>query len=264
MCQYKFTIITVCYNAEKYIKETVESVLKQNFQNYEYIIKDGKSKDSTLAIIHSMMEKNDRFQVISDPDRGIYDAMNQAICLARGEYIIFLNAGDCLIDNYILGRVNEFLQKNLADVAYGNVLQIGKDGKRLRKYGWICSRKWYFLSGDCICHQAMFARTELFREKSFDTRYLVCADREWQLYFITKKRQFLSMNFAVTSVLQEGFSTNHVQDFEKETLQCLEKYCKEMIWVYKCVDKMKHHMLGRKILKKAELLLMISDKNQIK
>ena len=142
MYQYKFTIITVCYNAEKYIKETIESVLKQNFQDYEYIIKDGKSKDSTLTIIHSMVEENDRFHVVSDTDQGIYDAMNQAVSLAKGEYVIFLNAGDCLTDNCMLKNVNEFIQKKPVDVAYGNILQIGNNGERLRKYGQICSKKW--------------------------------------------------------------------------------------------------------------------------
>ena len=264
MYQYKYTIITVCYNAEQYIKETIESVLKQNFQDYEYIIKDGKSKDSTLAIIHSVIKENDRFHIVSDTDQGIYDAMNQAVSLAKGEYVFFLNAGDCLIDNFVLKNVNEFTQKKPADVVYGNILQIGKNWKRQRKYGQICSKKWYFLSGDCICHQAIFARIELFTEKLFDTRYLVCADKEWQLYYIRNKRQFVAMNFTVASVLQEGFSTEHVKDFEEETLQCLEKYCQGTIWIYKYVDWMKHHTLGRKILQKAETLLLISHRNQIK
>lgn len=264
MHQYKFTIITVCYNAEEYIKETIESVLRQSFQDYEYIIKDGKSKDSTLAIIHSVIEKNDRFHIVSDADHGIYDAMNRAVSLAKGEYVLFLNAGDCLLDDHVLNNVNEFIQKKSADVVYGNILQIGNEGKRLRKYGQVCSKELYFLSGDCICHQAMFAKSDLFKEKLFDTRYLVCADKEWQLYQISRKRQFAAMNIAVTSILQEGFSTDHVQDFERETLQSLEEYCRSTVWIYKCVDWMKHNKSGRKILKKVERLFVISDKNRIK
>lgn len=252
MYQYKFTIITVCFNAEKYIKETIESVLKQNFRDYEYIIKDGKSKDSTLSIIHSMVEENDRFHVVSDADQGIYDAMNQAVSLAKGEYVIFLNAGDCLADNCVLKNVNEFIQKKPADVVYGNILQSGNSGKRLRKYGQICSKKWYFLSGDCICHQAMFARTELFSEKLFDTRYLVCADKEWQLYHISRKRKFSAMNFTVASILQEGFSADHVQDFERETFECLCAYENKMVWLYKGIDIMKHNKVGIYFLKSIE------------
>lgn len=252
MYQYKFTIITVCYNAEKYIKETIESVLKQNFQDYEYIIKDGKSKDSTLSIIHSMVEENERFHIVSDTDKGIYDAMNQAVSLAKGEYVIFLNAGDCLADNCVLKNANEFIQKKQADVVYGNILQIGNKGKRLRKYGQICSKKWYFLSGDCICHQAMFARTEMFREKPFDTRYVVCADKEWQLYYISRKRQFEAMNYTVASILQEGFSTAHVQDFERETLECLMDYNGHLIWLYKIINLMKHNTILVNILRGVE------------
>lgn len=264
MYQYKFTIITVCYNAEKYIRKTIESVLSQNFQDYEYIIKDGKSKDATLSIINSMIEPNDRFRIISDPDCGIYDAMNQAVSLARGEYVIFLNAGDCLIENCVLEKVNGFIQEQAVDVAYGDILQIGNKEKRLRKYGQICSKKWYFLSGDCICHQAMFARTELLREKPFDTRYIVCADKEWQLYHISRKRKISAMNFTVASILQEGFSADHVQDFERETLQILKRYSRSIVWIYKCVDWMKHNTLGRKILKKVESFFEISNKNQVK
>lgn len=256
MYQYKFTIITVCYNAEKYIKETIESVLKQNFQDYEYIIKDGKSKDSTLSIIHSMVEENDRFHVVSDADQGIYDAMNQAVSLAKGEYVIFLNAGDCLADNCVLKNVNEFIQKKPADVVYGNILQIGNKGKRLRKYGQICSKKWYFLSGDCICHQAMFARTELLREKPFDTRYIVCADKEWQLYHISRKRKISAMNFTVASILQEGFSADHVQDFERETLCCLKSYCNSTLWIYKGVCRMKNNIFFLNILRKLESFIL--------
>ena len=252
MYQYKFTIITVCYNAEKYIKRTIQSVLEQTFQDYEYIIKDGKSSDATLSIVHSLLEETSRIQILADNDQGIYDAMNQAVSLARGGCILFLNAGDCFMDNAVLEKVNKFLENQKTDVVYGNVLQIGKTGEHLRKYGQICSKKFYFLSGDCICHQAIFARKELFEEKNFDTDYLVCADKEWQLYHIKKKRNFAAMNFTVTSVLQEGFSTAHVQDFEKETLQCLEVYCKRTVWIYKIVDWMKHNKFFINILREIE------------
>lgn len=257
MYQYKFTIITVCYNAEKYIRKTIESVLSQNFQDYEYIIKDGKSKDATLSIINSMIEPNDRFRIIADPDCGIYDAMNQAVSLARGEYVIFLNAGDCLIENWVLEKVNGFIQEQAVDVAYGDILQISKETERLRKYRRICSKKLYFLTGDCICHQAIFARTELFREKSFDTKYLVCADKEWQLYHIDKKRYFAAMNFPVASVLQEGFSSAHVKDFERETLQCMYAYEKRLVWSYKCIEFMKHNSVCVNILRGVEKFFFV-------
>lgn len=257
MYQYKFTIITVCYNAEKYIRKTIESVLSQNFQDYEYIIKDGKSKDATLSIINSMIEPNDRFRIISDPDCGIYDAMNQAVSLARGEYVIFLNAGDCLIENCVLEKVNGFIQEQAVDVAYGDILQISKETEQLRKYRKICSKKLYFLTGDCICHQAIFARTELFREKSFDTKYLVCADKEWQLYHIKKKKQFAAMSFPVASVLQEGFSSAHVKDFERETLKCMCAYEKRLLWLYKCIDFMKHNSVCVNILRGVEKFFFV-------
>lgn len=89
----KFSIITVTYNAEKVLEDTIQSVISQTYHHVEYIIVDGASKDGTLSII-------DRYRsrittVVSEPDKGLYDAMNKAISLASGDYLCFLNAGDC-------------------------------------------------------------------------------------------------------------------------------------------------------------------------
>ena len=110
MC-VKFSIITVCYNAEKYIRSTILSVLQQEYKNYQYIIKDGKSSDSTMEIIHELLDGNDRVKIISERDLGIYDAMNEAAELAEGEYVLFLNAGDSFCDGTVLKKADEFLKK---------------------------------------------------------------------------------------------------------------------------------------------------------
>lgn len=89
----KFSIITVCYNAEQYLKRTIQSVLEQDMNAYEYIIKDGKSTDSTMEIVHTMLRENDNVHLVSEKDKGIYDAMNAAVDQAKGEYLFFLNAG---------------------------------------------------------------------------------------------------------------------------------------------------------------------------
>ena len=123
----KFSIITVCYNAEQYIKRTIQSVLEQDMNDYEYIIKDGKSTDGTMEIVHTMLCENDHIHLISEKDNGIYDAMNAAIDQAKGEYLFFLNAGDCFANASVLNQVKMFLERTEADVAYGNIIQIHGD-----------------------------------------------------------------------------------------------------------------------------------------
>ena len=101
--KYKVSVITICFNAEKDIQRTIESVVNQTFEDFEYIIIDGKSSDETLAIVERYKSKIQ--QVISEPDDGIYDAMNKGVRLANGEWLIFMNAGDCFADYEVLEKV---------------------------------------------------------------------------------------------------------------------------------------------------------------
>ena len=102
----RFCIITVCLNAEKVLEKTILSVLNQEFNEYEYLIKDGCSYDSTLRIAESytsaFRKKGISYRIISQKDQGIYDAMNQAACAAQGEWILYMNAGDCFANNLVL------------------------------------------------------------------------------------------------------------------------------------------------------------------
>lgn len=262
MGKYKFTIITVCYNAEKFIEDTIKSVLMQEYQNFEYIIKDGNSTDKTMDIVYSMLDEKENIRIISEKDNGIYDAMNCAVSQAMGQYVYFLNAGDCFENPAVLKDVERFLDENQVDVAYGDVILVKNENQSIRKYGKICSRKMYFLSGDCICHQAMFARTQLFENKLFDLRYKVCADKEWQLYHIVNRKKFMPMSFPIATVLVDGFSTAHVSDCEKETKVCVKKYCKKMSWIYACVEWMKHNPFLVRILRKAGEILFVRRKNE--
>lgn len=250
MKDYMFTIITVCYNAEKDIKKTIMSLLEQTYDNYEYIIKDGMSSDQTMEIVQSLVSEKENIQIISEPDAGIYDAMNQAVDIARGEYIFFLNAGDCFADKNVLENVRNFIyENNFADVVYGDIILVNNGMEKVRKYSKICSSKMYFLSGDCICHQAMFSKRTLFTEKKFDLSYSVCADKEWQLYLIECKKIFLPINLEIAKVLQEGFSTNHIEDFENESERCINLYCNNYRWIYNCIQRLKHNKYCVEILR---------------
>ena len=122
----KFSIITVTYNAEKVLEDTIQSVISQTYHHVEYIIVDGASKDGTLSII-------DRYRsrihtVISEPDKGLYDAMNKAISLAGGDYLCFLNAGDCFHEDDTLQQIVHSINGNaLPDVIYGETAIVDKE-----------------------------------------------------------------------------------------------------------------------------------------
>lgn len=116
----KISIITVCYNAENEIEKTIESVIKQTFNDFEYIIIDGSSTDSTLNIVNSY--KSYIQQIISEPDKGIYDAMNKGIKMANGEWVIMMNAGDQFASNTVLDEIFSSYIPDSIDFIYSDVL----------------------------------------------------------------------------------------------------------------------------------------------
>lgn len=252
MNKYKFTIITVCYNAEKDISKTIKSVLAQSFRGYEYIIKDGMSTDATMDVINSIVSESENIHILSEKDQSIYDAMNIAASRATGEYFFFLNAGDYFCDENVLQRTNSFIELNGADIVYGNVVRVNHGRECVRKYGKICSTNLHFLLGDCICHQAMFAKRELFATKKFDVKYKVCADREWQMFQMKQGATYAPMFFEVAEVLVEGFSKNHVTDLEQETIMCLEQYYKRWSWIYKLILTIKKNKTVANMLRRIE------------
>lgn len=253
MSKYTFSIITVCYNAQDTIANTISSLLGQNCDDYEYIVKDGKSSDNTLDITNSLVKESNKVHIVSEEDNGIYDAMNEAVKMAQGEYIYFLNAGDRFAEKDILTRIKNELSIKQADVIYGNIIQLHDDNRAIiRKYSNICRNRLYFLSGDCICHQAMFARRELFDSQNFDTSYKVCADREWQLFNITRNKTFHYIDANIANVLTTGFSTAHQNAYEEETYRCIKQYCKRELWIYQMVMHIKKNRILLSICRKME------------
>lgn len=165
------TIITVCYNSENFIRETIESVLNQTYDNIEYIVVDGNSTDNTLNIIKEYETKfNGRMKWISEPDDGIYDAMNKGIDYSKGCYLYFLNSGDYFIENDIITKI--MIKSNTEDFIYGPV----KTGKNIRnnKVNSI-----FHLIFKTITHQGIIASKKCFVDNKFDQNYKWLADYEW-------------------------------------------------------------------------------------
>ena len=182
----KITVVTICYNAEKCIKETIQSVLGQSYTDFEYLIIDGKSKDNTIEIIKEF--EDERIIFVSEKDNGIYDAMNKGIRLSSGEYIIFMNSGDVFADSKVLEDISSELK---ADVVFGNALIKKQEGIVREKYSDKKFRLFImFLSGYMINHQTIFTKTELIKKYMFDLSYKICADRALYAKLLKNKISF--------------------------------------------------------------------------
>lgn len=174
-----FSLITVCYNAEDSIARTLQSARAQTWRDFENVVIDGASTDDTLAVVRQF---DDLPLVIStEPDKGIYDAMNKGIARAQGEVLYFLNADDSLHDAGVLARVAQVFQRHSdVDLVWGNVVYDRLDGtSEHRSFEHIHPRNLVFLD---LNHQGAFARKRLFeRIGAFNTDFRINADYDWFL-----------------------------------------------------------------------------------
>ena len=165
-----FTIITVTYNAENLVENTMKSIFSQTYTDYEYIVIDGNSTDNTMDIIKQYRDKIDI--LISEKDNGIYDAMNKGIKFATGQYINFMNCGDYFVNNEVLEKVSKKIQEDSA-VIYGNAIYhtvVGKYRVYPSTIDKTIQRRMPFN------HQCTFVKTEIAKNHLFDTTYKVSAD----------------------------------------------------------------------------------------
>lgn len=203
MC--RFSVIVPTYNVKDKVEKTIESVLKQKFQDYEIIIMDGDSNDGTKEVVRQYSDTH--IKMISQKDDGIYDAMNKGVREAAGDYCIFLGAGDTLYDESVLEKVDAFVkaQEKHPDVVYGYVYNVldGKEEKFCRKLDF-----WYTVKFDPVCHQAVFAARELFDEKAFDAGYVIAADQDWMMCMKRKKKRVVFIDEPVARYLMDGVSSS--------------------------------------------------------
>ena len=192
------SVITVCYNAEEEIKRTIDSILDQNIPDLEYIVVDGKSSDGTVEYVTGKRpffeEKKINFKVISEIDKGIYNAMNKGIDLAEGKWVLFLNAGDVFYDANVLERVSGFLRNSSdADVVYGDVVLKKGDKYKFEKADYP-EKILYQMP---FCHQSSFTKRDVLKEYRFNEDYKICADHEMFMRCYRDGKVFRAMPFAV-------------------------------------------------------------------
>lgn len=219
-----FSIITICYNAEATLEKTIQSVLAQTYPNVEYIIVDGASKDNTLAIINRYRPQLSK--VVSEPDKGLYDAMNKGIGLATGNYLCFLNAGDTFFSaNTLQEMVATLPADKQPDVIYGETALVDAEGQfvRMRRLQTPEVLTWRsFRQGMLVCHQAFFARRELV--PLYDLQYRFSADFDWCIRIMKQSRLLHNTHLTVVNYLDEGLTTRNQKASLKERFRIMAKH----------------------------------------
>ena len=214
-----FTIITVCYNAESEIKRTIGSVLKQTYTNFEYLIVDGLSKDNTVGIAKSycdqFAQKGITYTIKSEKDTGIYNAMNKATDMASGKWLLFLNAGDWLVDKNVLSETAKRDCDN-ATILYGDVFYSLYNLCKRIPAGTPDELK----NGMVFCHQSAFIARGKMVKYRYDENYRIGADYDFICRCYRSGEQFKKMDIPVSVFELGGASSNPVEHmFEQLQIQ---------------------------------------------
>lgn len=201
-----FSIVTVCYNAENEIGDTIKSVINQDYDQFEYIIIDGKSTDDTLNILKNNEDKIDCF--LSEPDLGIYDAMNKGLKLAKGRFINFLNAGDRFVSNTILSEVASISNFDNFKIISGDFILVDDQfgSQRIIKTKRISFKN---LKKDFYaCHQSIYIEKDI--ASNYDLSFQIKADYKWVLEALNKVKngQVHKLNTPLVYYSKEGFSNS--------------------------------------------------------
>ena len=211
------TIVTVVFNGEQFLEETIQSVINQTYPNIEYIVIDGGSTDGTSEIIHKYGHAIDYW--VSEKDAGIYDAMNKGIAQATGQWINFMNCGDQLAS---INIVSELVQRCSldADFIMGDVLILNHDQSRVVS---TYPKAKYSMP---TCHQAIFYKLDVLRNFKFDTLYKVGADFN-QYVRITSARKKSRINFyngTIAKVTAGGYSAQNESILQQDYFQTIRVY----------------------------------------
>jgi len=240
----KFSIITVCKNSEKTIEKALLSVINQTCKDYEIIIIDGVSDDKTLEILANYRDKI--AHLVSEPDEGLYDAMNKGILRASGEYLYFLNSDDILHDKNVLANTEKKLQDKDFDVVYGDICIKNSDTGEISLQKHDKFNKIYLLK-NTPCQPGTFYNKNAFEKYgNFDKNYKIVSDHEWFLrVFLKNKPSCFYLGFPVNIFSTGGISTSpkrekmlieernkmlgeYFSPFERKNYEFLSKYLRSL------------------------------------
>lgn len=245
------TIITVCFNAYEDLKKTLDSVFSQQYNDYEYIVVDGGSTDGTIKLLEQykvLFENHHKtFKFITEKDKGTYDAMNKGARMAHGEWINYMNAGDCFYTNTTLREIfSKVIDKDIG-VLYGDTFQVFDFGSG------IATEDYYLKDNDTMpfCHQSSFVKSELLHKFPFDLSYKIIADHDFFLQLRQQNVIFLYIPIVIAKYNgQYGLSATNPLLLHKELLRTHNiniqwYYPLALLWIYLrygWIQAFKNHM----------------------
>ncbi len=206
----KFSIITVTYNAASVITPTLQSIAAQSYRNIEFLLIDGGSTDNTVEVA-----RNSGVEIatlISERDKGLYDAMNKGIARATGDYLCFLNAGDSFHSPDVLQQMVDAIadKQELPDILYGETAEVDEERRfvRMRRLQAPEKLNWRsFRHGMLVCHQAFFAKRTI--APMYDLNYRLSADVDWCIRVMKVSKDIVNTHIIIVDYLQNGLSLQH-------------------------------------------------------
>lgn len=235
-----FSIVTITYNADNVLGKTVDSVFSQTYPHVEHVIIDGASTDETLQVAQDYMQRSyaasngHEIRIVSEPDNGLYDAMNKGLRQVSGDYVLFLNAGDFFPDSEVLSNIARNVglegvsREKLPVVLYGNTDIVDNDGRflRHRRLQPPANLSWRsFRHGMLVCHQAFYARLDIAKTVPYDCRYRFSADVDWCIRIMKEAEirhlPLLNLHLVVANYTEEGQSTIHHRESLNERYQIM-------------------------------------------
>ncbi|MDD4354260.1 MAG: glycosyltransferase family 2 protein [Candidatus Nanoarchaeia archaeon] len=217
----KISVVTVCFNSAKTIELAIKSVLNQTYKHVEYIVIDGQSTDDTLKIVNKYKKKISK--IVSEKDKGIYDAMNKGVDLASGDVIYFLNSDDVLVDKQVLLKVAYEFSQNDYDLVFGNIISYyPKEKLEIKRHSKVASIS-ELKNGDMPPHQASFVKRYWLKKYYFNLKYRSSADFDFFCDLLSQKIKIKKLNLCVANMQAGGFSSGLISCKETEEI-ILERY----------------------------------------
>ena len=236
----KITYVTITYQAAKVLQRTLDSVLEQDYPEITHLIIDGASTDGTIDLVNDYIERSNAAEnghkvlLMSEPDKGIYDAMNKGLRSLDGDYVCFLNAGDFLPASDIASTINSrlsILNSQLPAVLYGDTDIVDGEGHFLhhRRLAPPENLTWKsFRHGMLVCHQAFYARTDFAIVTPYNQKYRYSADVDWCIRIMKAAAKenvpLLNLHMVVANYTQEGQTTLHHRESLLERYRVMESH----------------------------------------
>lgn len=229
--------VTVTYNAAAVVQRTLDSVLRQDYPHIRHLIIDGASTDDTLKIVDNYVASSNAAEnghvvlVTSEPDNGIYDAMNKGLRSVTGDYVCFLNAGDFLPTDDTVSRIVEKLDSQQPAVLYGDTDIVDGEGRFLhhRRLAPPENLTWRsFRQGMLVCHQAFYVRADFAMQTPYDTTFRYSADVDWCIRIMREAEKenvpLLNLHMVVANYTEEGQTTQHHRESLLERYRVMQRH----------------------------------------